>query len=555
MKFSENNDTFAADAHCSLSDMAEALFEDIWDDEEDEDNAGYDASAINRTVKKNIEDHARKLGHDWLPAVREKFIDSVKENVKQVNSVNDLRMSSYTVNKIFDCLSSPDVVKAEYNDERNTVNITQNIYKDSGMASISLPLTFGLIRIFDRVHNEISEYCESIYGGSAEVNITVIYRTIDLDLKSAISALPSNVCFYADRSRALQYRYMPVKIIGNGREPLDGVYISDLLNFAIAQEDYDIGLFLEIYDCIFDDYILDSVGMKDKRIYQMTVVSSRFSRIWGPGKAPASAVNTTKGVTLQDCTIEDGNVDSYVLGLDTGSYKELSLLLIEDIHIENLDILKEFCKNGIDADISLKYVTGVDSIPCFVYPENEDMSLCNVTFSIDMLLLNPGCENKFKYDWQYTKKWFKKDAADTNIFDLHKGIPAIRVQSDSTHTFYYLRDYFSDNGMLKWTDHVKNFLKLCISSGEGDANLAMGISAKDMEYYKKIYNWVEDMYDNIAERLEWKELSVVLKTLVTETSFLDYMFYSFLYNCLCEDDAIPENDISGDEFILTYYKA
>ena len=124
MKFTGNNDTFAADAYCSLSDMAEALFEDIWDDEEDEYNAEYDASAINRTVEKNIEDHARKLGHDWLSDVKEKFIDSVKENVKQVNSVNDLLMSSYTVNKIIDCLSLPDIVKAEFNDERNTVNIT-----------------------------------------------------------------------------------------------------------------------------------------------------------------------------------------------------------------------------------------------------------------------------------------------------------------------------------------------------------------------------------------------------------------------------------------------
>ena len=342
MKFSENNGTFAADAYCSLSDMAEALFEDIWDDEEDEDNAGYDASAINRTVERNIEDHARKLGHDWLPAVREKFIDSVKENIKQVNSVNDLHMTSYAVDKIIDCLSSPDVVKAEYNDERNTVNITLNIYKDLDMDAVSLKLTFGLIRIFDRVHNEISEYCESIYGDSVEVNITVIYRIIHLDLKSGISALPSNVFFYADRSRALQYRYLPVMIIGKDREPLDGMYISDLLNSVIAQEDYDMLLYLEICDCIFDDYILDSVGMKDNRIYKIRVMSSRFSRIWGPGKAPASAVNTTKGITLRDCTIEDGKIDSYVLGSDTGSYKELSSLHIENMHIDNLDILKEF---------------------------------------------------------------------------------------------------------------------------------------------------------------------------------------------------------------------
>ena len=250
MKFTENNDTFAADTYCSLSDMAEALFEDIWDDEEDEYNAEYDASAINRTVEKNIEDHARKLGHDWVSAVKEKFIDSVKENIKQVNSVNDLHMSSYTVDKIIGCLSSPDILKAEYNDERNTVNITLNIYKDFDMDSVSLTLTFGLIRIFDRVHNEISEYCESIYGDGVEVNITVIYRNIQLDLKSAIDALPSNVFFYADRSRALQYRYMPVKIIGNGSKPLDGVYISDLLNSVIAQEDYDTWLFLEIYDCL-----------------------------------------------------------------------------------------------------------------------------------------------------------------------------------------------------------------------------------------------------------------------------------------------------------------
>lgn len=552
MKFSENNDTFAADTYCSLSDMAEALFEDLWDDEEDEYNAEYDASAINRTVEKNIEDHARKLGQDWLPAVREKFIDSVKENVKRVNSANDLHMTSYAVDKIIDCLSSPDVLKTEYNNERNTVNITQNIYKDFDMDSVSLTLTFGLIRIFDRVHNEISEYCESIYGDSVEVNITVIYRNIHLDLKSAISALPSNVFFYVDRSRALQNRYMPVMIIGNSRDPLDGVYISDLLNSVIAQEDYDMLLFLEIYDCIFDDYILDSIGMKDKRIYQMAVVSSRFSRIWGPGKAPASAVNSTTSVALQDCTIEDGNVDSYVLGLDTGSYKELSSLRIENMHLDNLDIVKEFCENGIDADISLKHVTGIDSIPCFVYPENKDMNVCNVTFSMDMIMLRSGCVNKLKYDWSYTKKWFKKDAADTTIFDLRKGIPTICVQSGNK--FYFLRDYFSDNGMLKWTDHVKNFLKLCISSGEGDANLAMGISAKDMAYYKKTYSWVEKMYDNIAERLEWKELSAVLKTLVTETSFLDYMFYSFLYNCLYRDDAI-EDDISRDEFILTYYKA
>ena len=552
MKFTENNSTFAADTYCSLSDMAEALFEDLWDDEEDEYNAEYDASAIHRTVEKNIEDHARKLGQDWLPAVREKFIDSVKENVKRVNSANDLHMTSYAVDKIIDCLSSPDVLKTEYNNERNTVNITQNIYKDFDMDSVSLTLTFGLIRIFDRVHNEISEYCESIYGDSVEVNITVIYRNIHLDLKSAISALPSNVFFYVDRSRALQNRYMPVMIIGNSRDPLDGVYISDLLNSVIAQEDYDMLLFLEIYDCIFDDYILDSIGMKDKRIYQMAVVSSRFSRIWGPGKAPASAVNSTTSVALQDCTIEDGNVDSYVLGLDTGSYKELSSLRIENMHLDNLDIVKEFCENGIDADISLKHVTGIDSIPCFVYPENKDMNVCNVTFSMDMIMLRPGWVNKLKYDWSYTKKWFKKDAADTTIFDLRRGIPTICVQSDNK--FYFLRDYFSDNGMLKWTDHVKNFLKLCISSGEGDANLAMGISAKDMAYYKKTYSWVEKMYDNIAERLEWKELSAVLKTLVTETSFLDYMFYSFLYNCLYRDDAI-EDDISRDEFILTYYKA
>ena len=553
MKFTGNNDTFAADTYCSLSDMAEALFEDIWDDEEDEYSTEYDASAINRTVEKNIEDHARKLGQDWLPAVREKFIDSVKENVKQVNSENDLHITSYAVDKIIDYLSSPDVLKAEYNDERNTVNITQNIYKDFDMDSISLPLTFGLINIFDRVHNEISEYCESIYGDSVEVNITVIYRNIHLDLKSAISALPSNVFFYVDRSRALQNRYMPVMIIGNSRDPLDGVYISDLLNSVIAQEDYDMLLFLEIYDCIFDDYILDSIGMKDKRIYQMAVVSSRFSRIWGPGKAPASAVNTTTDVALHNCTIENGNVDSYVLGLDTGSYKELSSLRIENMHIDNLDILKEFCENGIDADISLKHVTGIDSIPCFVYPESKNGNICNVTFSMDMIMLRPGWVNKLKYDWSYTKKWFKKDAADTTIFDLRRGIPTICVQSDNK--FYFLRDYFSDNGMLKWTDHVKNFLKLCISSGEGDANLAMGISAKDMAYYKKTYSWVEKMYDNIAERLEWKELSAVLKTLVTETSFLDYMFYSFLYNCLYRDDALVEDDISRDEFILTYYKA
>ena len=553
MKFTGNNATFAADAYCSLSDMAEALFEDIWDDEEDEYNAEYDASAINRTVEKNIEDHARKLGHDWLSDVKEKFIDSVKENVKQVNSVNDLLMSSYTVNKIIDCLSLPDIVKAEFNDERNTVNLTQNIYKDFDMDSVSLTLTFGLIRIFDRVHNEISEYCESIYGDGVEVNITVIYRNIHLDLKSAIGALPSNVFFYVDRTRALQYRYMPVKIMGNGSKPLDGVYISDLLNSVIAQEDYDIPLFLEIYDCIFDDYILDSVGMKDKRIYQMAVMSSGFSRIWGPGKAPASAVNSTTSVALHDCTVEDGNVDSYVLGLSTGSYKELSSLRIEKIHMDNLDILKEFCENGIDADISLKHVTGIDSIPCFVYPENKDMNVCNVTFSIDMIMLRPGCVNKLKYDWSYTKKWFKKNAADTTIFDLRRGIPTICVQSNNK--FYFLRDYFSDNGMLKWTDHVKNFLKLCISSGEGDANLAMGVSAKDMAYYKKTYSWVEKMYDNIAERLEWKEISAVLKMLVTETSFLDYMFYSFLYNCLYRDDALDEDDISRDEFILTYYKA
>ena len=553
MKFSENNDTFAADTYCSLSDMAEALFEDIWDDEEDEDNAEYDASAINRTVEKNIEDHARKLGQDWLPAVREKFIDRVKENIKQVNSANDLHMTSYAVDKIIDCLSSPDVLKTEYNNERNTVNITQNIYKDFDMDSVSLTLTFGLIRIFDRVHNEISEYCESIYGDSVEVNITVIYRNIHLDLKSAISALPSNVFFYVDRSRALQNRYMPVMIIGNSRDSLDGVYISDLLNSVIAQEDYDMLLFLEIYDCIFDDYILDSIGMKDKRIYQMAVVSSRFSRIWGPGKAPASAVNTTTDVALHNCTIENGNVDSYVLGLDTGSYKELSALRIENMHLDNLDIVKEFCENGIDADISLKYVTGIESIPCFVYPENKDMNICNLTFSMDMIILRPECVNKLKYDWYYTKKWFKKDTADTTIFDLRRGIPTICVQSDNK--FYFLRDYFSDNGMLKWTDHVKNFLKLCISSGEGDANLAMGISAKDMAYYKKTYSWVEKMYDNIAERLEWKEISAVLKMLVTETSFLDYMFYSFLYNCLYRDDALVEDDISRDEFILTYYKA
>lgn len=553
MKFSENNDTFAADTYCSLSDMAEALFEDLWDDEEDEYNAEYDASAINRTVEKNIEDHARKLGQDWLPAVREKFIDRVKENIKQVNSANDLHMTSYAVDKIIDCLSSPDVLKTEYNNERNTVNITQNIYKDFDMDSVSLTLTFGLIRIFDRVHNEISEYCESIYGDSVEVNITVIYRNIHLDLKSAISALPSNVFFYVDRSRALQNRYMPVMIIGNSRDPLDGVYISDLLNSVIAQEDYDMLLFLEIYDCIFDDYILDSIGMKDKRIYQMAVVSSRFSRIWGPGKAPASAVNTTTDVALHNCTIENGNVDSYVLGLDTGSYKELSSLRIENMHLDNLDIVKEFCENGIDADISLKHVTGIDNIPCFVYPESKDMNICNVTFSMDMIMLRPGWVNKLKYDWSYTKKWFKKDAADTTIFDLRRGIPTMCVQSGNK--FYYLRDYFSDNGMLKWTDHVKNFLKLCISSGEGDANLAMGISAKDMEYYKKTYSWVEEIYDNIAERLEWKEISAVLKMLVTETSFLDYMFYSFLYNCLYRDDALDEDDISRDEFILTYYKA
>lgn len=169
-----------------------------------------------------------------------------------------------------------------------------------------------------------------------------------------------------------------------------------------------------------------------------------------------------------------------------------------------------------------------------------------------MLRLSPGCKNKFRYDWYYTKKWFKKNAADTTIFDLHNGIPTICVQSGM---FYYLRDYFSDNGMLKWTEHAKNFLKLCISSGEGDANFAMGISAKDMEYYKKTYNWIEEMYDNIAERLEWEKLSAVLKTLVTETSFLDYMFYSFLYNCLYKQDATIEDVMSRDEFILTYYKA
>lgn len=553
MKFTENNDTFAADAYRSLSDMADALFEDIWDDEEDEDNAEYDASAINRTVEKNIEDHARKLGHSWLSDVKEKFIDSVKENINQVNSENDLHLPSYAVDKIIGCLSSPDVVKAEYNDERNTVNIMQNIYKDLGMDAVSLKLTFGLIRIFDRVHNEISEYCESIYGDSVEVNITVIYRIIHLDLKSAISALPSNVYFYIDRTRSLQYRYLPVIIIGNGREPLDGMYISDLLNSVIAQEDYDMLLILEIFDCVFDDYILDSVGMKDKIIHQMTVVSSRFSRIWGPGKAPASAANTTQDITLRDCTIEDGNIDSYVLGSDTGSYKELSSLHIENMHIDNLDIVKEFCENSIDTDISLKSVTGIDNIPCIVYPENKDMNICTLTFSIDMLMPRPGCVNKFKYDWSYTKKWFKKDEADINIFDLRKGIPTICVQSG--RNFYYLRDYFSNNGMLKWTDHAKNFLKLCISSGEGDANLAMGISAKDMEYYKKTYNWVEEMYDNIAERLEWEEVSAVLKILVSETSFLDYMFYSFLYNCLCKKDATVEDVMSRDEFILTYYKA
>ena len=76
-----------------------------------------------------------------------------------------------------------------------------------------------------------------------------------------------------------------------------------------------------------------------------------------------------------------------------------------------------------------------------------------------------------------------------------------------------------------------------------------------MEYYKKTYNWVEEMYDNIAERLEWEEVSEVLKILVTETSFLDYMFYSFLYNCLCKKDATVEDVMSRDEFILTYYKA
>ena len=242
-----------------------------------------------------------------------------------------------------------------------------------------------------------------------------------------------------------------------------------------------------------------------------------------------------------------------MLGLSTGSYKVLSSLRIEKIHMDNLDILKEFCENGIDADISLKHVTGIDSIPCFVYPENKGMNVCNVTFSIDMIMLCPGCVNKLKYDWSYTKKWFKKNAADTTIFDLRRGVPTICIQSGNK--FYYLRDYFSDNGMLKWTDHVKNFLKLCISSGEGDANLAMGVSAKDMEYYKKTYSWVEEMYDNIAERLEWKEISAVLKMLVTETSFLDYMFYSFLYNCLYRDDALDEDDISRDEFILTYYKA
>lgn len=553
MKFTENNDTFAADAYRSLSDMADALFEDIWDDEEDEYNADYDASAINRTVEKNVEDRARKLGHDWVPDVKEKFIDSVNANIKQVNAENDLHLASYALEKIINCLSSPDVVKAEYNDERNTINITLNIYKDSGMDTVSLKLTFGLIHIFDRVHNEISEYCESIYSDSVEVNITVIYRSVHLDLKSAISALPSNVFFYADRTRAVQSRYMPVMIIGKDREPLDGTYISDLLNSVIAQEDYDSLLFLEIYDCIFDDYILDSVGMKDKRIYQMAVVSSRFSRIWGPGKAPASAVNTTQDITLRDCTIEDGNIDSYVLGSDTGSYKELSSLHIENMHIDNLDIVKEFRENGIDTDISLKSVTGIDTIPCIVYPENKDMNICTLTFSIDMLMPRPRCVNKFKYDWNYTKKWFKKDAADINIFDLRKGTPTICVQSG--RNFYYLRDYFSDNGMLKWTDHVKNFLKLCISSGEGDANLAMGISAKDMEYYKKIYNWVEEMYDNIAERLEWEKVSAVLKTLVTETSFLDYMFYSFLYNCLYKQDVTVEDVMSRDEFILTYYKA
>lgn len=548
----ENNDVFPVKTCCNPVDMVEALFEDIWDDEEDDYNAEYDASAINKDIEKNIEDHTRKLGHDWVSAIKEKFIDCVKENISQVNPVNNLHMSPDTVGRIIDCLSSPDTVKAEYKDEKNTVNIIQNIYKDFSMSTTALPLTFGLIYVFDRVYGEISEYCESIYGSGIEVNITVVYRTVQLDLESAPDILPSNVFFYVDRSR--QYGYIPVKIMGNGSQSLSGVYISDLLNSVIAQEDYDVKLFLEIYDCIFDDYILESAGIKDKKIYQLAIMSSRFARIWGPGKAPVSAVNSTTSIALQGCDIEDGNVDGYVLGLNTGSYKGLSSLRIEMMHMDNLDILKEFCEDGIDADISLKRVTGIDSIPCFVYPKSRENSICNVTISIDMIILGPGCKNKLKYDWSYTKKWFKKDTADTTIFDLRKGVPAICVQT--SNRFYFLKDYFSDNGMIKWTAHVKDFLRLCLSSAENGANNIMGIPAKDMEYYKKLYSWVEKMYDNIAERLEWKELSAVLRTLVTETSFLDYMFYKFLYNCLATDDpdAIAD-DTSMDEFILTYYKA